>query len=104
MYCRSLNTVADVHGHFLYTMGANSYHPPGAEQVSDNRLFGMYHANTVAHNKVIQVSHNKVIQISIQDPHGVVHITFATVALGMGVTTVTSWTEWGYQANYHLSL
>ena len=41
----------------------------------------MYHANTSAHNKA-------VIQASIQDPHGVVRVVFATVALGMGINLV----------------
>ena len=81
VYCRSLNTVANLYVHFLYTFGAESYHPLGAEQISDNRLFGMYHANTSAHNKA-------VIQASMQDPHGVVQVIFATVALGMGVNLV----------------
>ena len=81
VYCRSLNTVADLYAHFLYTLGDASYYPRGAEQISDNRLFGMYHANTPAHNK-------EVIHTSMQDPHGVVRIIFATVALGMGVNMV----------------
>ena len=81
VYCRSLNTVGNLYAHFLYTLGAESYHPLGAEQISDNRLFGMYHANTSAHNKA-------VIQASMQDPHGVVWVVFATVALGMGVNLV----------------
>ena len=62
-YCRSLNTVASLYAHFLYTLGAESYDPLGAEQISDNRLFGMYHANTSAYNKAVN-------QASMQDPHG----------------------------------
>ena len=91
VYCRSLKTVADLYAHFLYTLGVDSYHPPGAEQISDNRLFGMYHANTAAHNK-------EVIQKSMQDLHGVVRIVFATVALGMGVNMVGVNTTWHYGA------
>ena len=30
VYCRSLNTVADLFSHFQYTLGNDSYHPPGA--------------------------------------------------------------------------
>ena len=53
VYCRSLNTCADLYAHFHYDLGKNSYYPPGADQVSDNRLFAMFHANTVQHNKDI---------------------------------------------------
>ena len=67
VFCRSLNTVADLYDHFLYTLGMESYHPPGTEEISDNRLFGMYHANTPDHNK-------KVIHASLQDAHGTVRI------------------------------
>ena len=95
VYCRSLNTVADLYAHFLYTLGAESYHPPGSEQISNNRLFGMYHANTPAHNK-------EVVQASMQDPHGVVRIVFATVALGMGVNLVGVNTTWHYEAPTHM--
>ena len=44
VYCRSLNMVADLYAHFLYTLGDDSYYPEGAQHISDNRLFGMYHA------------------------------------------------------------
>ena len=87
VYFRSLNTVADLFAHFLYTSGVGSYHPPGAEQISDNTLFGMYHANTSTHNK-------EVFQKSMQDVHGVVRIVFATVTLGVGVNIVGVNTTW----------
>ena len=44
--CRSLNTCSDLYAHFLYELGTASYYPPNAPQVSDNRLFGMFHACT----------------------------------------------------------
>ena len=66
-------------------------YPPGTEQISDNRLFGMYHANTPDHNK-------KVIHASLQDAHGTVRVVFATVALGMGVNLVGVNTIWHYGA------
>jgi len=91
VYCRSLNTVADLYAHFLYTLGNDSYYPPGAEHISDNRLFGMYHSNTSPHNK-------EVIQRSMQEPNGVVRIVFATIALGMGVNMVGVNTTWHYGA------
>ncbi len=49
--------------------------------MSDNRLFGMYHSNTPAHNK-------QVIMENMQKADGVVRVVFATVALGMGVDFV----------------
>ena len=52
-----------------------------ALKISDNRLFGMYHANTPSHNK-------EVILSSMQRADGTVRIVFATVALGMGVDLV----------------
>ena len=88
VYCRSHNTVADLFAHFQYTLGNDSYHPPGAEHISDNRLFEMYHASTSPHNK-------EVIQKSMQDSNGVVRIVFATIALGMGVNMVDVNTTWG---------
>lgn len=81
IYCRSLNICADLYCHFLECLGNNSYFPPGAEKISNNRLFGMYHANTPSHNK-------EVIMQSMQKADGVVRIVFATVALGMGVNFV----------------
>ena len=63
MYCSSLDTCS-------YLLGAI--------QTSDNRLFGVYHANTPQQNKA-------VILNSLTDPCEIVRIAFATVALGMGV-------------------
>ena len=51
VYCQSLNMCANLFGHFHYNLGSASYYPPGADQVSDNRLFGMFHSNTPQHNK-----------------------------------------------------
>ena len=59
-------------------LGDNSYYPAGSPQLSDYRLFGMYHSNTPQYNK-------DVILKSLTQPDGVVRIVFATVALGMGV-------------------
>ena len=91
VYCRSLNMVADLYAHFLYTLGDDSYYPEGAQHISDNRLFGMYHANTSPHNK-------EVIQTSMLDADGVVRIVFSTIALGMGVNMVGVNTIWHYAA------
>ena len=78
VYCRSLDTCANLYAHFLYELGDESYHPLGADKVCENRLFEMFHANTPEHNK-------EVILKSLDDPSGVVRVVFATVALGMGI-------------------
>ena len=78
VYCRTLNVCADLYAHFHFELGDSSYYPAGAEQISDNRLFGMFHSNTPEHNK-------DVILKSLTDLNGVVRVVFATVALGMGV-------------------
>ena len=72
---------ADLYAFFLSCLGDESYYPPDALKISDNRLFGMYHANTPSHNK-------EVILSSMQRADGTVRIVFATVALGMGVNLV----------------
>ena len=43
VYCRSLNMCSDLYAHFLYELQDKSYYPLDAEQISDNRLFGMFH-------------------------------------------------------------
>ena len=78
MYCRTLIMCADLFSHFSFEMGSSQYYPPGAPEVSDNRLFGMFHASTPQHSK-------DVITQSLLDPCGVVRIVFATIAMGMGV-------------------
>ena len=78
VYCRTLDMCANLYAHFHYELEEESYFPPGSDQVSDYRLFGMYHANTPEHNK-------DVIMKSLSKPDGVVRVVFATVALGMGV-------------------
>jgi len=77
VYCRSLDMCADLYEHFHCSLGESSYYPIRSNQVSDNRLFGMYHANTPPHNK-------DIIQ-SLQKEDGVVSVVFATMALGMGI-------------------
>ena len=91
VYCRSLNMVADLYAHFVFSLGNKSYYPQGAETVSENRLFGMYHANTSPHNK-------DIIQKSMLIADGKVRIVFATVALGMGENMVDVNTIWHYGA------
>ena len=78
IYCRTLDMCADLYAHFHFELGDSSYYPLGAEKISDNRLFGMFHASTLQHNK-------EVILSSLAKPDGVVRVVFATVALGMGI-------------------
>lgn len=78
VYCQTLDICADLYAHFHYELGDRSYYPPGSPQLSDHRLFGMFHANTPQHNK-------DVVLQSLLVPNGVVRVVFATVALGMGI-------------------
>ena len=78
IYCRSLDMCSSLFAHFIYALGENSYFPVGANRVSDNRLFGMYHSCTDEYNK-------KVIVDSFGKSDGVVRVVFATMALGMGI-------------------
>ena len=78
VYCQSLDTCADLYAHFHYELEHHSYYPPGSLQVSDHRLFGMFHASTPHYNR-------DVILKSLQVTDGVVRVVFATVALGMGI-------------------
>ena len=79
IYCRSLDTCANLYAHFGYELGDDcSYYPENAERISDNRLYGMYHAKSPSHNK-------DVVLKSMLDENGIVRVVFCTVALGMGV-------------------
>ena len=69
---------ADLVSRFSYEMGKGQYYPPSAPELSENRLFGMFHASTPQHNK-------DVIMGSLQDCHGTVRVVFASVAIGMGI-------------------
>ena len=44
---------SDLYIYFLTTIGKDSYYPSGASEVSDNRLFGMYHSSTPTYNKEV---------------------------------------------------
>ena len=78
VYCQSLTMCSDLYAHFHDVLGNASYYPAGAEKISDNRLFGMFHSCTPQYNKTI-------ILKSLLDPNGIVRVVFATVALGMGI-------------------
>ena len=71
MYCQLMNMCSDIYIHFLATLGKQSYYADGAEQISDNRLFGMFHSD---------ISRNKeVILNSMGKEDGVVRFAFTTV-------------------------
>ena len=78
VYTRSLNSCANLFATFQEVMGKQQYYPDGAAKISDNRLFGMFHANTTQYNK-------EVILNSLCRPDVIVRVVFATIALGMGV-------------------
>ena len=91
VYCRSLNTCAELYAHFHYELGDDAYFPVRVTHISDNRLFAMFHANTPQHNK-------EVVLKSMTQPNGLVRIVFATVALGMGVNLLDTNTVIHYGA------
>ena len=78
VYCPTLDICADLYAHFHYELGNDSYYPPESHKISDNHLFGMFHANTPQYNK-------EVILESLTHPDGIVRVVFATVASGMGI-------------------
>ena len=51
IFCRSLNMCAGVYAIFLSSLGVDSYYPPGAPDLSGNKLYRMFHAHTPPHNK-----------------------------------------------------
>ena len=46
VYCRTLMICADLFSRFSYEMGKSQYYPPSAPELSENRLFGMFHVST----------------------------------------------------------
>ena len=50
VYCRTLMICADLFSRFSYEMGKSQYYPPSAPELSENRLFGMFHASTPQHS------------------------------------------------------
>ena len=51
VYCRTLMIYADLFSYFSYEVGKGQYYPPGAPELSENRLFSMFHASTPQHSK-----------------------------------------------------
>ena len=78
VYCQSLDMCASLYAHFLHVLQDASYYPSGAEHISDNHLFAMFHSCTDEHNK-------RVVMSSLRESDSVLRVVFATMALGMGV-------------------
>ena len=67
VYCQSLDMCASLYAHFHFELGDVSYYPAGVVQLSENRLFGMFHASTSQHNK-------DIILQSLMKPDGIVKV------------------------------
>ena len=78
VYCRILMICADLFSCFSFETGKSQYYPPSAPKLSENGLFGMFHASNPQHSK-------DVFMGSLQDCHGTVRVVFACVAIGMGI-------------------
>ena len=74
VYCRSLNMCSML---YVYVLKDKSYNY-GSDDLSVNRLFGMFHSNTADHNKQTVLSNMANID-------GTIQVVFATTALYMGV-------------------
>ena len=55
VYCRTLMICADLFSRFSYEMGISQYYPPSAPELSENHLFGMFHASTPQHSNDVIV-------------------------------------------------
>ena len=51
VYCRTLMVCDDMFSHFSHEMRKSQYYPPSAPELSENRLFGTFHASTPQHSK-----------------------------------------------------
>ena len=69
---RTFLICADLFSRFSFEMGKSQYYPPSAPELSENRLFGMFHASVPQHS-------------SLQDCHDTVRVVFACVAMGMRI-------------------
>ncbi len=79
IYCKSISNCSMLfHDVFLASHGQRSVHPPGASNVSSNRVVDMFHSMTSDSVK------NHIIQ-TLRDPQPVLRVVLATSALGMGV-------------------
>lgn len=56
VYCQTLDICESLYSHFLHVVQDATYYRTGAEQISDNWLFGMFHSCTDDHNKMVIIS------------------------------------------------
>ena len=68
-------------------MGKSQYYPPSAPELSENRLFGMFHASTPQHSK-------DVIMGSLPDCHSTFRVVF-TMGMGIGLHGVDTIIHYG---------
>lgn len=77
VYCRSINLVGWLFQELLLKLGKHAYQNP-SKKCSDDLLIGMYHSETLLHNK------ERVMQ-SLTSNDGIVRVVVATSSLGCGV-------------------
>lgn len=53
VYCQSLDMCSELYAYFHFKLGEKSYYPAGAEHLSRNHIFGMFHACTPQLNKEV---------------------------------------------------
>ena len=78
IYCKTIKDCGSLFTYFKNELGSEAFYPPGAEQISNNMLVGMYHHATLQ-------KHKERIINSLHDTEGKCRIVIATNALGMGV-------------------
>ena len=88
VYIRTFMICADLFSRFSYEMGKSQYYPPSAPELSENRLFGMFHTSIPQHSI-------DVIMGSLQDCHDTVRVVFTGVGMGIGVHGVDTIIHYG---------
>lgn len=78
VYCRSIQTCAQLYKFFLTSLQEHSYDNPSLPFGIPNRLFAMFHSRVDKKDK-------EMILDSMKDPNGACRVVFCTVAFGMGV-------------------
>ena len=66
VYCRTLMICADLFSRFSYEMGKSQYYPPSAPELSENRLFGMFHASTPQHSKDVIMGSLQIVMVLLE--------------------------------------
>ena len=66
VYCRTLMICADLFSRFSNEMGKSQYYPPSAPELSENRLFGMFHASAPQHSKDVIWEVCKIVMVLLE--------------------------------------